>query len=293
MSENDQPETASAPPAEAEAAAASDAGALPEEWKPEPREWTWKDLFTAPMLAFKPKCMLISVLTVVLMGLFSWVWFGLLYDADKAGASEVPVVGTLVLWVGYIVNGVLFGLGATLVSVFMKADLLDDEFLSLKEALGAFKGRVAAAVMVPVFLVSVLGGFKLLIYLGVLLCSIPYAGSVIYAIFYPLAWLLSLFTVLIGLGVLLSVFVGPAVISIRRHGWFDNVIDTFEAVGTKPHVLVANLAITLVMLGICYGIGHQAIDNLTWQSVSKNIPGEEVKKVEKRSSQIVDQASTY
>ena len=41
------------------------APALVEEWKPEPRQWTWKDLFTAPMLAFKPKCMLVSVVTLV------------------------------------------------------------------------------------------------------------------------------------------------------------------------------------------------------------------------------------
>ena len=44
-----------------------------------------------------------------------------------------------------------------------------------------------------------------------------------------------------GIAVVLSSFVFPSIIAIRKHGWFDNVVDTFEAVGTKPHILVGSL----------------------------------------------------
>jgi hypothetical protein len=264
MSETDStdPKPEAAP--EAPESTADAVPQLPEEWKPEPREWTWKDLFTAPMLAFKPKCMLISVLTFLVIGAFCWLWFSKLLG--QAGAGNIYLLGPVPQWIGIAVCAALFGVGATLVSVFMKADLLDDEFLSLKEALGQFKGRIAAAVMVPLFMIATLAGFKLLIWGGVQLCSIPYAGSALLLVLYPFAFLLGLFTVLLSIGVLLSVFVGPAVVSVRKHGWFDNVIDTFEAVGTKPHVLVGNLALTMVMLVVCYGIGHGSMALLSAQA---------------------------
>lgn len=282
MSESDTPDTQpdTAPdPADHAADTASDAATdLPEEWKPEPREWTWKDLFTAPMLAFKPKCMLISVLTFLVIGAFCWLWFEQLQGA--AGAGAVPVLGPILHWIGLAVCAVLFGLGATLVSVFMKADLLDDEFLSLKEALCQFKGRLVAAVMVPLFLVGTLAGFSLLVWLGVQICSIPYAGSFLLMLLYPLGFLLALFTVLLMIGVLLSAFVGPAVVSVRKHGWFDNVIDTFEAVGTKPHVLVGNLVLTVIMLTVCYGIGHGAMGLLAGQATSDAVYGGDMQAAE-------------
>src|SRR4051812_24688197 len=98
----------------------------PEDWKPEPRQWTWKDVFTAPMLAFKPKCMLISAVTVIVLAL----WYKL--------AEQVPVdwphwVQSALSYAWMMVALTVFSLAATLIAVFMKADLLDDEFLSLGE----------------------------------------------------------------------------------------------------------------------------------------------------------------
>ena len=67
---------------------------LPDEWKPEPREWTWKDVFTAPMLAFKPKCMFISLITVALLGLYAWgAWEMRLATMNLAVVGPVLLVG--------------------------------------------------------------------------------------------------------------------------------------------------------------------------------------------------------
>ena len=58
----------------------------------------------------------------------------------------------------------------------MKADLLDDEFLSLKEAIGQWSKRIVPAIMVPTFLILTVFGFIVLIYGVNLVSSIPYVG---------------------------------------------------------------------------------------------------------------------
>jgi hypothetical protein len=237
-------------------------GAQPlDEWKPEPRQWTWKDLFTAPMLAFKPKCMLIMALTIA--AITAWNW---LFDTKIIDRSDGLILPSVITWVQYTGALVLFSLGGSLVAVFLKADLLDDEFLSFGEALGQYKTRILPAVMVPLFLMGLLAGVYLgLVYLPYLGGSIPYVGPAIYALLYPLAFLFSLFVVLVSIAVWLSVFVFPAIIAIRKHGWFDNVVDTIEAVGTKPHVLFASLLLTGLMIVIAGTIGMQGISQLKGQ----------------------------
>jgi hypothetical protein len=233
-----------------------------DEWKPEPRQWTWKDLFTAPMLAFKPKCMVISALTLV--AITAWMWL-----SDKYFIGEVNgvVARSVVEWVQLTVAVTLFSLGASLVAVFLKADLLDDEFLSLSEALAQYKTRILPAVLVPLFLMSLMAGVYLgLVYLPVLASSIPFVGPFFYAVLYPLLFLFSLFVVILTIAVWLSIFVFPAIIAIRKHGWFDNVVDTIEAVGTKPHVLFGSLILSGAMMYVCLSIGLNSIAQLKEQS---------------------------
>jgi hypothetical protein len=230
-----------------------------EEWKPEPRQWTWKDIFTAPMLAFKPKCMLVTALTVIGLGL----WFSIKPDGrDLFGAGTWSWVGPTLDFAWLAAGLVVFSLAATLVAVFMKADLLDDEFLSFGEAFGQYKKRLVPAILVPLFLLGLYGGFKLLLAGAELLGSIPVAGPTVYALFYPLGFLLGLFLMLLLIAVVLSVFVFPSIIAIRKHGWFDNVVDTFEAVGTKPHILVGSGLLTVLMICIAAWIGFGAMSEV-------------------------------
>jgi hypothetical protein len=232
-----------------------------EDWKPEPRQWTWKDLFTAPMLAFKPKCMLIAAVT--LTAITAWMW---LFDTKIVDSSHGLILQSVLQWLQYTVALVLFSLGGTLVAVFLKADLLDDEFLSFGEAMAQYRTRIMPAVMVPLFLMGLLAGVHLaLVYLPVLFCSIPYFGPFVYSLMHPLLFLFSLFVVLLGIAIWLSVFVFPAIIAIRKHGWFDNVVDTIEAVGTKPHVLFGSLLLSLVMMFIALRIGMGGIEQLKGQ----------------------------
>ncbi|MBA3683635.1 MAG: hypothetical protein H0W72_00080 [Planctomycetes bacterium] len=247
----------------------------PDEWKPEPRQWTWKDVFTAPMLAFKPKCMLISAITVILLAL----WFKLFAELPEGWPRWVM---SALDYAWGMVALTIFSLAATLVAVFMKADLLDDEFLSLGEALTQYKKRIVPALLVPLFLTGLLAGFKLLLAGAELVGSIPMAGPTIYAILYPLGYLLALFVVLLGIAVVLSVFVFPSIIAIRKHGWFDNVVDTFEAVGTKPHILVGSLALTVVLITVSAWIGFGGMRQLT--ETSKTMPGEALKETERQAA---------
>src|SRR4051812_48147185 len=264
------------PPAPADPAA-------PQEWKPEPRQWSWKDLFTAPMLAFEPKCMLISALTLVALGMWGWL-FGT-FSGNLLNESRIWYDLALFIWI--CVGLVALSLGATLVSVFMRADLLDDEFLSLREAFGQFKGRLVPALLVPLFLIALVVGVNLfLIYIPELLCSIPYAGSAIYAVAYPLAYFLALFAVLLAIAVSLSLFVFPGIIAIRKHGWFDNVVDTIEAVGTKPHVLVGSLALTSLMVYVAFAIGTGGMQYLRKPIDAGVLPGDELARTERRAEDV-------
>ncbi len=240
----------------------------PAEWKPEPRTWTWKDLFTAPMLAFKPKCMAVSAATLLVLGLWTHL-FGVI--APDLGSWIWPVS------IGFLVAGlIIFGLGATLVAVFMKADLLDDEFLSFSEALGQFKGRILAAILVPVFLaVLVAAVHGLLIWFPLFVGSIPYAGGLVYALLYPLGFFAAIFALLLSIAVLFGMFVFPAIVAVRRHGWFDNVVDTIEAVGTRPHILVASLALTGVFIWFAYGLCQTAGSYLRFSAVNQPVWGSE------------------
>jgi hypothetical protein len=213
------------------------------------------------MLAFKPKCMLIMALT--LTAITAWMW---LCDTKIVNQTDGYILPGLLTWVQYTVALVLFSLGASLVAVFLKADLLDDEFLSFSEALAQYKTRIVPAVMVPLFLMGILAGaYLILVYLPFLAGSIPYVGPAVYALLYPLVFLFSLFVVLLGIAVWLSVFVFPAIIAIRKHGWFDNVVDTIEAVGTKPHVLFASLLLSFVMILVAGNISMSGIRQLKTQ----------------------------
>ena len=273
------------------AAAQTVASEPPPAWKPEPRQWSWKDLFTAPMLAFKPKCMVVSAVTLVLLGL--WIMAFLqpvagerpLYDQLKY-SFESPAWLYIVGWLWTAVGLCIFSLGATLVSVFLKADLLDDEFLSFKEALQQFAPRIVPALLVPLFLLVLVTGVWGAIWLGSLVCSIPYAGSTLYALFWPLAYGAAVLGVLIAIAVVLAGFLFPGIVAIRRHGWFDNVVDTIEAVGTKPHLLVGSLILTYVLLRVAFGVGMGAIEGLS--TVAKNLPsfatGNQVEQVDKVGS---------
>ncbi len=263
--------------ADAQVAGKAAAEATANEWKPEPRQWSWKDLFTAPMLAFKPKCMLVSAATMLAIGLWNWL-FGTF--SGKLPAILVDVVG----WLWLIVGLVIFSLGATLVAVFMKADLLDDEFLSFKEAIGQYKTRLMPAIMVPVFLLGLLGAFYVLIAVPELIGSIPYAGPVLYAVLYPLGFLLGLFVKLLGVAVVLSVFVFPAIVAIRKHGWFDNVVDTFEAVGTKPHILIGSLALVFVLIGVSRYIAFGGMHTLN--NVAHRMPFGDLKETESHAAHV-------
>ena len=248
----------------------------PPEWKPEPRQWSWKDLFTAPMLAFKPKCMLVSGLTVVVLGL----WISLLMAPmgnrsslyiSLMDASDSRTWLYVVTWFWAAVGALIFSVGATFVAVCMKADLLDDEFLTYKEAWALFKDRILPAVLVPLFLILLVTGVWLAIWFGGLASSIPYLGSFLYALIgYPLAILACIFWILISCAVALSLFMFPGIIATRRHGWFDNVVDTIEAVGTKPHQLIAALVLTCVIALTAYQIGHKALAQMT--TITQSLP---------------------
>jgi hypothetical protein len=270
-------ETAANPTVAADPAAPE----LPEEWKPEPRKWAWKDVFTAPMLAFKPKCMLVAIATVLALWGFSKAW-----TAIDTHTGHLALIGPALCWLCLAVAAVIFSLGASLIAVFFKADLLDDEFLSLKEAIALYKGRIGAAVMVPLFLVGVVAGVHLLLWLAHLVAALPIVGGILYALLWPLGWLLALLGILLSIGALLAVFVGPAVIAVRKHGWFDNVIDTFEAVGTKPHKLVFCLLLTGAMMVVCYAIPAAAVVATAGPGFGNNVYSNEVAHVELGAQEI-------
>lgn len=249
----------------------------PPAWKPEPRQWSWKDLFTAPMLAFKPKCMLVSAVTLLLVGFWVMAFTEPLFGSTNSLQRQLTYSFDSRIWlyvVGWLWTAVgiaIFSLGATFVSVFLKADLLDDEFLSFKEAWTQFAPRIVPALLVPLFLLVLVTGVWGAIWLGSLVCSIPYAGSSLYALFWPLAYGAAVLGVLVAIAVVLAAFLFPGIVSVRRHGWFDNVVDTIEAVGTKPHLLVGSLLLTYILLRVAFGIGMGAVDGLS--TVARSLPG--------------------
>ena len=265
-------------PAPTSAAAHTVPSEAPPEWKPEPRQWSWKDLFTAPMLAFKPKCMAVSAVTVLLLSL----WWALFTQPIGSGKSlmenlrvgfDSPVPLYIVGWCWAAVGSVIFGLGATFVATFLKADLLDDEFLSFKEAFALWKERLLPAILVPLFMLALPTALWVALYLGSLVGSIPYVGPMIYALLWAVGFIGALFAILITIAAILSISLFPGIIAVRRHGWFDNVVDTVEAVGTKPHLLVASLLLTWVLALVATGIAGSAVSLFGDLARSDALPG--------------------
>ncbi|MFM2091771.1 MAG: hypothetical protein RLZZ127_2260 [Planctomycetota bacterium] len=266
-------------------APAAEAPATDQTWKPEPRQWSWKDLFTAPMLAFKPVAMLVSGLTVVAIAAL-WA-FAAPPALQAAGGAWPAVVGLFGL-----ASLLVFALGATLVSVYYKADLLDDEFLTPREALAQYAGRIVPALLVPLFLVVLVAGlFVVLLYLPGLVGSIPWIGPALYAIFYVIAFAFMVFTLLVSIAAVLGLFLFPAIVAIRRHGWFDNVVDTVEAVGTRPHVVVASLAVTFLITAFAYGIGIGGMAAL--KHLPQILPGDQLAKTEQRAGEVTRGALSF
>ncbi len=238
-------------------------------WTPEPRSWQWKDIFNAPLLGFKWKCMGISFITLAVIYIVC--------EGFAEIQTKNQIIATILNWLHYYAIATVFGLGATLVATFMKADLLDDEFLSLKEALGQFKKRIAPAVLVPIFLISLAALFCAILWGISLAGGIPFIGPFVYSILYPFVFLAGLLTTLIVCGVVLSFFIFPGIIASRKYGWFDNVIDTFESVGTKPIVLATNSAITLGFICFAYLVAGTAMNHLKYSSATETITAIEEK----------------
>ncbi|NRA38047.1 MAG: hypothetical protein HRU15_07910 [Planctomycetes bacterium] len=253
----------------------------PAEWKPEPREWTWQDIFKAPMIALKLRCMIISVATIFAM-VFIDKGFGLIpYDT-----FNTPILGPVIETLNCLVMAVAFGIGGTFVAIFIKSELLDDDYPTLAEAVGQFKQRLFPAIMVPVFLVLALKAIYLGAYVWALICSIPFAGSVLYFASIPSFLIMFLYT-LFGIGVFLSFFVFPSIVAIRKHGWFDNVIDTLEAVGTKPHKVIASIVVTCALIAVCMWVGFSGFIGAKSLSHSAQLPGTEVAKTEAAANYIL------
>lgn len=249
------------------------APSTPEEWKPEPRKWEWKDLFSAPMVAFKPKCMLISAITVALLVIFSFGvegvtkhFYNMITAVDATESSKWWAISlhSALWWIFLAIAFSIFSTGASLVGIFMKADLLDDEFLSMSEALAQFGQRLKSVVMVPAFLVGLVGGCTFIAWALLFVAGlVPFAGPFLFALLYILAFLFGLFLVLVFIAVLLSSFVFPGIVAARKHSWFDNVIDTFEAVGTRPHLVVLNILITFGMIAVAMFIAFGAMRKIS------------------------------
>lgn len=259
--------------------AAADA---PAAWEPEPREWTWMDVFKAPMIACKFRCMLISVVTIAAIGLINAG-----FNKISLDAYSMVVIGPVLKALHCIIPAIIFGLGGTLVAIFIKSELLDDDYPSVGEALGQFKKRFAAAIMVPLFLLGAVHGMHLGAYIWDLICSIPYIGSLLYLASIP-AYFLWLLIIFFTIGVGLSIFVFPAIVAIRKHGWFDNVIDTLEAVGTKPHRVFGAIAVTAALMFICCGIGFLALNAVKGMAQSPHLPSHEVVKTERAADHWLD-----
>ena len=113
----------------------------------------------------------------------------------------------------------------------------------------------------------------LALYAGSLVGSIPFVGPVLYALLWALGFVGALFGILVAIAAILSISLFPGIIAVRRHGWFDNVVDTIEAVGTKPHLLVASLLLTWIMALVATGIAGGAVSLLGQMARSDALPG--------------------
>lgn len=265
-------------PAPTSAAAHTVPSEAPPEWKPEPRQWSWKDLFTAPMLAFKPKCMAVSAVTIVILSLW-WALFSMPLGSGRSlqenlsSSFDTPAMLYVVGWCWLAVGAVIFSLGATFVATILKADLLDDEFLSFKEAFALWKTRLQPAILVPLFLLALPTALWGALYLGSLVGSIPYVGPYLYALLWIVGVVGALFAILVTIAAVLAISLYPGIIAVRRHGWFDNVVDTVEAVGTKPHLLVGSLLLTWVLALVSWAIAAGAVSALGGIAQSDALPG--------------------
>ncbi len=128
--------------------------------------------------------------------------------------------------------------------------------------------------------------------------SIPYAGGALYGLLYPLGFCAAIFGLLLLLAVLFSTFVFPAIVAVRRHGWFDNVVDTIEAVGTRPHILVASLVLTVFFMLFAFGISSAATGYLRFVAAqqpawSAESGRSDPTRVEDRAQEIADRGLSF
>ena len=81
------------------------ANEAPAAWEPEPRTWTWMDIFKAPMIACKFRCMLISIITIAALGVTQW-----LFGKIGEGVYDVQVIEPIIAALACIVPCIIFGL---------------------------------------------------------------------------------------------------------------------------------------------------------------------------------------
>jgi hypothetical protein len=254
-------------------------------WQPEPRQWTWSDLFHAPILALKLTPMALSFFTILAMlaALYYLRKFGISADDNFGDAFSARLLWSLK---AAFTMGI-FTFGGTFVAIFIKADIVNNEVITFNEACHRFAKRWVSAIKVPLMLLIGLLAIICFTWSILLVCSLPYVGSLIISVLYPVGFILLLLIKLMFIGVVLSLFLLPAILSIRKpQGVSDTVMDLVEVVGGRPQVVIASLLVTWLMMVVFYLIPMQALRSV--ESFVPLLPGNEVAQVEDRSNFIRD-----
>ncbi len=253
--------------------------------------FNYKDIFRAFRLGFSAKKIWVGFLGL----LFGWIGYTVLtYVAYIVSGTDIvtvwysfrllPVPGAF-HWVGWI----LWALGLAwfivvsmvtgiAISKLTYEQLKGDEFFEVREAWKqAFKSAgslVATPFLLALTIVFLLAGGILLGLFGL----IPYAGEIIIGVFAIPAFAVSLCIIYLGIVLLFSFSIGPAVIGTTKSDAFDNLFEVFSCVNDQPWRLIwyqfmlvvfslVGMAILAFFAGLALRVGTAIVGLITGEKV--------------------------
>lgn len=253
--------------------------------------FNYKDIFRAFRLGFSAKKIWVGFLGL----LFGWIGYTVLsYVAYIVSGTDIvviwdsfrllPVPGAF-HWVGWILWSV--GLAwfvvvsmvtGIAISKLTYEQLKGDEFFEVREAWKqAFKSAgalVATPFLLALTIVLLLAGGILLGLFGL----IPYAGEIIIGVFAIPAFAVSLCIIYLGIVLLFSFSIGPAVIGTTKSDAFDNLFEVFSCVNDQPWRLIwyqlmlivfslAGMVILAFFSGLALRVGTSIVGLITGEKL--------------------------
>jgi len=255
--------------------------------------YSYKDILVVPSSALKAKKIFVMALGLFGAYLFHTIF---IYLANSINGEHVETVYTFfgmipttIYQFDFFYPIVVYSIGLLLALIsiaigFMAVAIIDfeamrgNQFLSWWQALKFSLKKLSQLILSWVAIILFIGFIVLLAFLVGLIARIPYVGEFIYSLFFFFPnFIVSLFTVLAVLVLILSMLVMPAATAADRNNeTFNSILETFSTIIRRPVRWILYTIYSLITAKVCgFVFAYFAFRAIQFLQISAQLGGGE------------------